>query len=263
MDEHYYLYAFTRADCPVQQLGAGVDPRFPVELVPSTEVAAVASRVGLDQFDVTKLQGESTDVKWLSEVALRHNQIIAQVAHDAPVLPLRLGVIFQSRSSLLAALARRQAAVADFLRELGDRQEWAAKIYLDARRAAEYFGQCDPPTPSPAAAGGAGLQYLTRKREQQQLERARQQCLKQEVAALESALVACADRHCPLRPLPPALTGRPDKMLWNAAFLLAGSATEAWLALVETQRQAAAPKGLLLEVTGPWPPYHFCPAWEE
>jgi hypothetical protein len=263
MDEHYYLYAFTRADCLVPQVGPGVDPRFPVELVRATEVAAVVSLVGLDQFDVTKLQGESTDVKWLSEVAVRHNQIIAQVAGDAPVLPLRLGAIFQSRSSLLASMACCQPAVAEFLHDLGDRREWAAKIYLDARCAADYSGECDLPAPSPAAGGGAGVQYLTRKREQQQRHRARQQSLKQEVAALESALVAHADRHCPLRPLPAALTGRPDKMLWNAAFLLAGSATAAWLALVETQRRSAAPKGLLLEVTGPWPPYHFCPAWEE
>jgi hypothetical protein len=58
------------------------------------------------------------------------------------------------------------------------------------------------------------------------------------------------------------LTGRPEKMLWNAAFLLPRSASERWLALVEEMRGVAASKGLLLEVSGPWPPYHFCPTLE-
>ena len=49
-------------------------------------------------------------------------------------------------------------------------------------------------------------------------------------------------------------------MVFNAAFLL-GSATQgSWLETVEQVAQDVQSKGLVLEVSGPWPPYHFCPS---
>ena len=80
-NEHYYQYAFSQTDCRVRDAGPGVDPRFEIELVCSGPIAAVASRVGLDQFDVEKLQGKTAeDVSWLNQVAVRHNDIIRKAA---------------------------------------------------------------------------------------------------------------------------------------------------------------------------------------
>ena len=104
-NEHYYQYAFSQTDCRVQGIGPGIDPRFEIELVCSGPIAAVVSRVGLDQFDVEKLQGKTAeDIRWLNHVALRHNEIIHKAADSSPVLPLRLGTIFKSRISLLARM---------------------------------------------------------------------------------------------------------------------------------------------------------------
>ena len=50
-DSHYCQYAFARPDCRLPRIGAGVDPRFEIEVVREGPVAAVASRVGLDRFD--------------------------------------------------------------------------------------------------------------------------------------------------------------------------------------------------------------------
>src|SRR3972149_4090861 len=129
----YYVYAFTWTDCPLDLLGPGVDARYSVELVPCGQVAAVASLVGLDQFDLNKLQSDSADVDWISRVALRHNEIVAEMARRRPVLPLRMGTLFRSRTSLVTRLDQYQTTISNFLQELGDRQEWAAKIYLDTQ----------------------------------------------------------------------------------------------------------------------------------
>ena len=135
MDEHYCLYALTWAACPKDSFGPGVDPRFPVELVRYGRLAALTSRVGLDQFDLAKLQEGTADFLWLSEVAVRHNEIITAVARHLPVLPMRLGIFFASRPSLIAKLAPHEANTVEFLRRLEDRQEWAVKIYIDEERA--------------------------------------------------------------------------------------------------------------------------------
>jgi hypothetical protein len=268
----YYLYAFTGADCPPENLGPGVDPRFGVELVRHGALAAGASRVGLDQFDPARLQGKAADdVHWLSRVAVRHNEIICRLLRYGPVLPLRLGTFFRSQSSLLAMLARCEGDVTGFLHELGDRQEWAVKIYLSKTEAEEALGRpgdwqghvgcrCDgKPLPHCPAEKGAGVQYLNAKRIQLQGQRRLNCRLERPIQQVEGALADRADRWCRVRLLPAALTGQPEKMIWNAAFLLPSSAKGPWLAAVEHLSTAVLPKGLRLEVTGPWPPYHFCP----
>ena len=130
MDQYDYLYAVTWAGVEPEGLGAGVDPRFPVEMVSCGQVAGVVSRVGLDQFRPEKLQAGSADIAWLSEVALRHNAIVDALASRAATLPMRLGTLFQSRDSLLAKLVQCEAEAVEFLERLADRQEWAVKVFL-------------------------------------------------------------------------------------------------------------------------------------
>ena len=76
------------------------------------------------------LRRSAEEVRWVAGVAARHNAIICQAAESSAVLPLRLGVVFRSRDSLLASLARCEATVAEFLEQFGDRQEWGVKLYL-------------------------------------------------------------------------------------------------------------------------------------
>jgi hypothetical protein len=307
MNEHHYLYALTWADCPEDTFGPGVDPRHAVELIRYGQLAAVTSRVGWDQFDLAKLQQGSADVPWLSKVALRHNEIIAAIAQDLPVLPLRLGTLFESRPSLIARLTPYEASTAEFLRRLGDRQEWAAKAYVDedvAEKAvcadhtpprkrgplADYmparpYGRVDPPhtaadapgawkelrhagprvhrqrQPGEAASGG-GTQYLVARKLRLECHRQVEAVVKQAVSALEARLKDIADAWCRLRLLSHRLTNRPDRMVWNAAFLLTRPAVAAFQAACEQLGSQLAPKGLSLEATGPWPAYDFCPSLE-
>lgn len=285
-DAYQYLYAFAGANCPWTSPGPGVDPRFPVEPLHHGQLAALISRVGPDRFDVARLQGKSADdIKWLSRIAVRHNQIICAAARWGPVVPLRLGTLLRCRRSLQARMAAWEGTVTDFLRGLGDRQEWAAKILLLDRRADLAAraarggrdpidppwgvdgaprpkappGHPVPPPPHHAALKRSGTQYLTQKRSEQQQRRAFRCHLQQQLLAVETALIEGADRWCRVRPLPAGLTGRQQEVAWNAAFLVPRAASESWLAAAERLRRTVAGRGLLLEVTGPWPPYHFCP----
>jgi hypothetical protein len=259
MNEHYYLYALTRAG-PIANLpGAGVDPRFPVETVSCRQTTGVVSQVGLDRFDVRKLESENTDVNWLSEVAIRHNRVISDVALRQPLLPLRLGALFRTRSSLLDKIEFWEPVVIDFLDSIGDRQEWSAKIYIAPNDCKDDSTEQFCHSNSQAATLGAGARYLAQKRNRQRESNDRHKHFKEEIAVMETSLMNQADRYCRTRPLPANLTGRPDKMLWNAAYLLPRSASQNWLHMAEEVRAEAASRGFLLEISGPWPPYHFCP----
>ena len=269
MDELYYLYALTRADCPPLDRAKGVDPRYEVEMIRCGRIAGLTSRVGLDDFDLTKMQEGTADLKWLSRIALRHNEIVHQLAEAGPVLPLRLGALFRGKTSLATRLAQCEARVAGFLESLGDRREWAAKIYLDRPRAERALLKDVEPQShrdtvalgaGEAAGGGVGTSYLTARRERLNRSGQLQSLVRQELLTAEARL----GRACPewrrLRPLSSELTERPESMVWNAAFLVSRADEPRFRAAGDRLRDDLAPNGLLLEVTGPWPVYHFCPA---
>ena len=287
MAEHYYLYALTAAGASPQGLGAGVDPRFDVELMPVGRVAGVASRVGLDQFDTNKLEAGTTDLAWLGKVAVRHNAVIDTLAGVFGVLPLRLGTLFDSRFSLIRRLTQFEAVAADFLERLGDRQEWAVKVYSQDGRAdrppapgdcpnspgttgAAWSAKMEPGTPcmpSRVQAGGtsqdSGTQYLAARRFEGERRQQARAFMEQELAALEGQLPPAADSWCRLRPLPTTLTGCENKMVWNGAFLVSRTGWPAFAEACADLHRRLYPKRLLLDVTGPWPPYHFCPSLEQ
>ncbi len=238
------------------------------KLVPVGQLVAVASRVGLDEFDPAKLQQGSADLPWLSKVAIRHNQIIAALSMQQAVLPMRLGTMFQSRDSLLARLKPYEPQAADFLRGLGNRQEWAAKLYIEKERRDATVPLLACPAVNralldkPAGAHGGGTQYLAAQGLRLRRRRRVDTAANTAAATIEDRLGAVADACRRLRPLPHVFTNRPEKMAWNAAFLLSRLQLGAFQAAAEQLRREFAPDGLIVEVTGPWPPYHFCPSFE-
>ncbi len=269
MDERYYLYALTWADCPREGFGPGVDPHFPAELIRYGRLAALASRVGWDDRDLAKLQEGSADLAWMSKVAVRHHEIIGTLARDCSVLPMRLGTHFRSRSSLIAKLAPCEANAAGFLRRLEGRQEWAAKLYVAAGRDEP---RSDPHAPREGVRhaerdehtprGGDGTLYLAVQRHRAIRRRQSEDAVRRAIGTVETRLQGIADSWQRLAPLSTALTHRAEKMVWNGALLLAKPAVVTFQTTCAQLASALAPEGLVLETTGPWPPYHFAPSLE-
>jgi hypothetical protein len=259
----YYQYAFAPADCQAPGSSPGVDPRFAVELHCEGPVAAVVSRIGLDAFDPTRLQGATAkDVEWLSRIAARHNDIVCELAQTGAVLPLRMGAIFHSRESLKTMLKRYQSIVAGFLQAFGDCQEWAVKLLWNTRASEATAGHHGPPAPHCLAPARSGKDYLLCKKGEIDKRRALRAAVEKSVHVVEEHLSREAENYCRVRVLPASLTGRGEEMLYNAAFLLASSARERWVETIGRVQHEVCGNGLLLQASGPWPPYHFCPSLE-
>jgi hypothetical protein len=113
---------------------------------------------------------------------------------------------------------------------------------------------------SPSATPGTS--YLTRKRAQLDSRWELRANVHQTIQNVEQCLAGKAEHCCRIRNLPSDLTGRDEEMVFNAAFLLPSSALAGWLETVQNVDREVSSKGLVLEVSGPWPPYHFCPTLE-
>ncbi|GGM44517.1 GvpL/GvpF family gas vesicle protein [Dactylosporangium sucinum] len=242
MGEGLWLHAVTRAGPPPGGL-TGVDGA-PVRVVETAGLAAAVSPVDLDRFGEEALQRNLEDLTWLEGVARSHHAVVAALGASRTVVPARLATVYADAAGVRTMLADRHADLDAALSRLDGRTELGVKIYAT-------------PAPEPAAApaGGSGTDYLRRRRAQLSAVDDRRQ---RAVDGAEEVHAALAGRAEAARRHPPQdrrLTGRPEPMVLNAAYLVDEGHADGFAAAVAAQ--AAGHADLDVELTGPWPPYSF------
>jgi hypothetical protein len=168
------------------------------------------------------------------------------------VVPFRLCTIYASPGSLDEMLDREGPALTATLHRLEGMQEWGVKGFL---RAPAVVGG-DDDTPS------SGLEYLSRKRERRDAAEAGRDETDAVVAEIHAGLAERAGSATLGRPQDRRLSGRETEMVLNAAYLVPADAAGAFRQIVEELGRRHEPDGVELELTGPWPPYHFATAPE-
>ena len=270
----------------------GIEPGSPVEAVGEGELAALVSRVPLSEYGDEQLRLHLEDIAWLERTARAHEAVQERVMRQIPLVPLRLCTIYRDPEGVRAVLRENADLLTENLAALENCAEWGVKVFLDAHGAravedgvhaaeggahpveggARAVEDCARAVEDGAHAvedgvrakgaestvpGGSGINYLAqRQRERDLAERADELCARcaEEVHHAVAAL-AEADRINPNQR--PEAHGREGEMVLNGAYLVEHDR------LLELQRTASdlheewAPQGLLVELTGPWPPYNF------
>ena len=249
--EGWYLYGVVSAGAaPVELKGlTAVDPRHGVSVLAEGELAGVASRVSLEEFDEAALPDRLGDATWLEQKIRAHEDVLESVLASAPVVPCRFCTVYRSEDDLRLFLADRSAALRDALARVAGKVELGVKAFAEPEPAAT-------PEPEMSSEPGAGRAYLERRRAQK-LAREELARLRAETAAdLHERLLGAADDGVELALQKPELSGREEEMVFNGAYLVSDRARfERELDALRTERS-----GLQLELTGPWPPYNFVPA---
>jgi hypothetical protein len=241
-----YLFGIVRAEAPphaaqdLQLPGAG-----PIRGLEIGTVRAVVCDVDPGAF--ASLQDPSADdLELLATAAYAHDALLADLAQQGPVLPLRLGTVVADDDTLLGVLARHERTLASELDRLAGHAEWAVTVHLLEDDAAA-AGDAGPDTEA-----RSGRDYLQRRREALDLrgERWRTQ---EAVAGAVHARVAALAVDAEVVGSRPLEDGVPP--LLHGVYLVAD---ERWPELERTvdELRAAHPSASI-EVSGPWPPYHF------
>ncbi len=265
-DRALYLYCLARPESlsALQEARPpGVDERTPLMTLADETgaVAAVISEVNPAEFSEHNLQ----DLSWLGPRAQRHEAVVTQVMGSSPVLPVKFGTLFHSRVSLQSFMGRHRAAIVLALETLRDKSEWSAKAYLNSTVARTSVIASDPQIQSRLATlpESPGARYIQQRQLDALIETALNAWLTGVTQALHQALIPHAVGSKPLRCHPGAVTGRPERMIMNTAFLVRAEALDDFRAELTRQQAAYTDHGLSLEWQGPWPPYNFCPALTE
>lgn len=253
-----YVYGVTPADAEAPEGVPGVDPGYPVELVRDGGLAAIASRVDLAEFGEQALAERARELDWVAPRALAHEEVLERALKGGrSLLPFRFGTIYLDTEQVGALLRERSEELSRGLERVRDRLELGVRGALDPARAEAALLESDPnlaPLAAELAGSSSGAAYMRRK----QLERELASAVGRLAAALAAeaherlaAVAADARSNQPRE--------REDELMpiLNGAYLVERDGRQAFEAEVELVAAEYADEGLVLEPTGPWPPYNF------
>ena len=241
----WWVYGVVPSDAAVEELARaeGVGSA-PVRLVRAAGLAALTGEVPLDEFDEEGLRRNLEDPVWLEEQARAHDAVLAGALARSPLVPLRFGVVYRSEDGVRQMLELRAPELEATLARVAGRVELGVKAFLVDRG-------------EQRAAAASGREYLLRKQEERR--RAAEADAQGSDVALElhERLAAHAQEARANRPQRPELSGRRERMILNGVYLVAVDRQDAFAGAVDALRRVYESHGVLLELTGPWPPYNF------
>lgn len=243
----WYVYGLTwEHTARSLQIAAGVDDA-PVEVLPAGSLAAVVSPVSSESQWGASGSGE-IDLEQLAPRARKHEWVLEEMLEHGAVVPLRFGVLYPDLTRLEATLLDRGADLAALLRSLDGQREWGLTVTAED----DLRGQAAAPDVAPG-----GREYLSRRREERTAAERQVEKKARAAEALHRALSGVATDAVIHRAT--ARQGRQQGVVLRASYLVPMGSEDAFRGAAERELST---KGSLLqlagELTGPWPPYHFC-----
>ena len=264
-----WVYAITDCLVPEQLNGLTGVGGEPVRAVSEAGLTAVVGSVDAEAFGEQARTTLLSDLASIERLGRTHHQVIACVAAENPVLPLRLATVYPSDQTVLARLRQSSAEFAVMLESFRGTEEWGIKVYAGAEEEAQgdraepgeaVTAEGDaltspgdgPPSPADGLAsladelpvpedGSVGLVPA----------RNAEACAEMIDRALSGIAVATR-RQTAAEPSP---DGPENWLVLNAAYLLNSERAEEFAAVARAL--AGTQRGMRADLTGPWPPYSF------
>ncbi|MFH0765048.1 MAG: GvpL/GvpF family gas vesicle protein, partial [Calditrichota bacterium] len=224
-------------------------------------ISAVLSEIPWEEFCGPSAESNLQDLSWVGLRACRHEWVIEQVMHKAPVLPAQFGTIFSSMDSLNRLLERNSAAIEQFLDYVANKEEWSVKVLLDKAKAREErLSAAFSRESGRLSAMQPGQRYFQEQRIRVDIEKELNNWLKEVCARIAGDLNLCASDYYERKLHSREVNGKTGEFIINWAFLVPRSSIRTFKEQVDRMNADYLSDGLAFELSGPWPPYSFSPA---
>jgi len=263
MPQGLYLYCLARLSRlpPLPLEGKGVDGQNSLAVATYQDLVAVWSPVPVEDFCGPEAEARLRDLTWIGPRVIRHQEVVAGLMRHSSVLPARFGTIFSSLANLGKVLQRHYDTIDGFLKRITDQEEWAVKGLLDRHGAQEkLFSLTLAREAESLEALSPGKRYFEEQRLRAAGNQELQRWLQKVCREVWTDLRNCAADARERRLLSREVTGSDQDMVWNWALLVPEKAVPGFKARLRDANARYAGHGLVLECTGPWPPYSFTPA---
>jgi hypothetical protein len=265
--EGLYLYCVReRTEGATTFQATGIEERRKIFTIIHGELEAVVSRVSLSRFPSREIQGKVLeDLNWIREKAMIHEGVIeeAMKGMNGPVsvVPMRFGIIFKSKAGLKEILDRDSAKMKTLLNRIRGKEEWSVKIYLvDSKRYELAVREKSEEIRSKErniASMPEGMAYFMEEELNETILSEVNHGLDKMMEDIFEELGKGAAESVKTRVLDSEMTGKTEKMVFNAAFLVRADEFDSFKMTLERIDDELETKGLHLEYSGPWPSFNF------
>lgn len=216
------------------------------------DLRLVVSDVDAEAFSEDAISEGLRDVDWVSERAMAHESMIAHFLEADALIPMKMFTLFRTEARACAHVVDRETDVRAALERVAGCVELGVRMRIDedaarrARAAAAIATGAEKPS--------SGAAFLARKKGlKEAAARSRQDALE----AAESAAKQIARLARETRVVPPPEGLGATSLLLEAACLVPRAKRRTIEDTVEALRAEVASRGVAIELTGPWAPYHF------
>lgn len=257
----YYLLGFSpqqvaHASMPVPPILA----QLRIENCAATGIVAWYRAIERQEFEGAEAVRNLADLNWLTPRVLAHESVVAKLTELYPFYPARFGCLFSSVDLLIQFTAQQRATLSPFFATAADRQEWGMKFTADLDRATANAAASKLANEN---AGVSGVNYLKLKQLQRTLRHPVLQQLHEECDE-RIEILREAFHHVVVRPS--RALGQPDRetLVANVALWLTDNQSEQLVSIcAQWNHSTVSSQATVATITGPWPPYSFCPSLGE
>jgi CheY-like chemotaxis protein len=256
-----YLYCLARAAALPALEGPGIDDAHRLDLIPFKDVVAVVSVASVDDFCGPSSAARMEDLAWVGPRVCRHQGVVEAAMRHSPVVPAPFAVLFSSAERLRTWLETDHDAISRALDRFASHEEWAVKVKLDRRTAEARVLEAATDGHDQRPSASAGAHYLRQRGARVAAGPKLDAWLSQACTAIVGDLLhhAAEFREREVLRGPSEADGSP---VANWAFLVPRRGRDAFAGQVESINDDYVAQGLSLGLSGPWPPYSFCPRFE-
>jgi len=254
-----YVYAITRESALPDSEGVDQTRHFGTTSI--DDVSAVFTTVGDEQFSQETIDRRAADLEWLGAIGYRHQAVVQDVMKKTAVVPLRAFTLFSSEDALRRYLHENAEMLRAALDRLDGKQEWTLRVELEPQKwndalvsrvasLRDLQQQIDSATP--------GKAFLLRRKLDDEKKRASHEAENAVVTEIERAVL---DR---LRCETVAESRERRDGGFPQINVLINRDEEATLQELHGRlNERYIEEGVVLALSGPWPPYTFAGGKDE
>ena len=224
-----------------EQFRAGFKRQLQEKIIPASIVAAVDEAVTDESGEVEAMvsdamQQSMRDADWLKDHVRRHADVLAEAQAVQTVIPMRFGCVFSNPTEVKAFVVEREERLQEALERLHNRSEFSVRVRFEGQGA-----------DSELEGVPAGVANFLRKAARDVEHAPRPDGIADRIHAHLSRFAGEAMRNLPLE----------ADLMMHATYLVTVASEDDFREEIRKLSGEFHALGIRIEVSGPWPPYHF------
>jgi hypothetical protein len=220
-------------------------------------VWAIVATVPRSEYDEAALASGLQNLDWVGRRAMAHEAVVEQFLTAPAVLPMQLFALFTSDARALEHVAGDRAAIDRILARIARQLEWGLRLSFDEKAARAAIDEQHGGSARKRTAA-SGADYLARKRDLLDVTRVQIVAARAAADRLYRAMSREAGESRRRTATEEAAPG--SRLLLDAAFLVPIRRAAAFRAALRKHASRLDAAGVVVSLTGPWPPYNFIDA---